>query len=215
GHRICIVAPEFIGPYPNGGVGTACYWEAMNVGFAGYDLTVLYTGAVASQSPEYWETHFTKTAPFKYVDLGRWAKATGADRELGVFNTHQPEERTSELVLKYLTTHHFDLILAQEFQGHGLRALQARHSGTALQQSRIAVTLHGSRQWTCEGMRRLPTKPDVLVDFLERESTRLADRVIAPSRSMANWIMARWGATPPAVIPYCYDESVARPSGVV
>jgi len=215
GHRVCIVAPEFIGPYPNGGVGTACYWEAMNVGLAGYDLTVLYTGPVALQTPEYWETHFNQVAPFTYVDLARWAKATGADRELGVFESHQAEARTSELVLKYLVTHHFDLILVQEFQGHGLRALQARHSGSALQQSRIAVTLHGSRQWTCEGMRRLPTRPDVLVDFLERESTRLADRVIAPSRSMANWIMARWGARPPAVIPYCYDESVARPSGVV
>ena len=215
GHRVCIVAPEFIGPYPNGGVGTACYWEAMNVGAAGYDLTVLYTGHVAIETPEYWETHFNEVAPFTFVDVFRWAKATGADRELGVFEAHQPEERTSELVLKYLATHHFDLILLQEFQGHGLRALQARQSGSALQQSRMAVTLHGSRQWTCEGMRRLPTRPDVMVDFLERESTRLADRVIAPSRSMANWIMARWGATPPAVIPYCYDESVARPSGVV
>src|SRR6185295_12411032 len=44
--RICIVAPEFIGPFPNGGVGTACYWEASTLGAAGHDVTVLYTGPV-------------------------------------------------------------------------------------------------------------------------------------------------------------------------
>ena len=63
--RICIVAPEFIGPFPNGGVGTACYWEATTLGAAGHDVTVLYTGPVERETPEHWERHFASTAPFR------------------------------------------------------------------------------------------------------------------------------------------------------
>ena len=49
--RICVVSPEFIGPFPNGGVGTAGYWEAHTLGAAGYDVTVLYTGPTERESP--------------------------------------------------------------------------------------------------------------------------------------------------------------------
>lgn len=209
--QICIVAPEFIGPYPNGGVGTACYWEATNLGEAGHDVTVLYTGPTERESPEHWEAHFARQAPFRYVDAARWAAAQGTAPRPQADDGTTPEEHASDVVLDYLRQHRFDLVLIQEFQGHGLRALQARQCGDcALSSTRLVVTLHSSRQWTCEGMQRLPLAPDLVVDFLERESARLADRVIAPSRSMADWVVERWGLPRPAVIPYCYDPRTAR-----
>ena len=71
--RICLVAPEFIGPFPNGGVGTACYWEASTLAAAGYDVTVLYTGPTDRETPEHWEQAYAH-GPFTYVDLWRAAR---------------------------------------------------------------------------------------------------------------------------------------------
>jgi len=129
--RICIVAPEFIGPFPNGGVGTACYWEAVTLAEAGNDVTVLYTGPTQRQTPERWEGHFAATAPFRYEDI---ACSTSPDdlARLTRYEHSCAEERTAELVLAWLQRRKFDLVLFQEFLGHGARALQARRSGVAM-----------------------------------------------------------------------------------
>lgn len=213
--RICLVAPEFIGPFPNGGVGTACYWEATTLAAAGYDVTVLYTGPTEHESPEHWERVFAD-GPFRYVDLWRWA-AAGAG--LASARLQQPcaEAATADLVYRYLRQRPFDLLLFQEFLGHGCRALQARRSGEAFGGTRAAVTLHSCRQWIYEGMRRLPaSRADLAVDFLERESARLADAIVAPSFHMAQWASSHWALdSAPDVVPYCYDPRHQRPAGVI
>ena len=214
--RICIVAPEFIGPFPNGGVGTACYWEARTLGEAGYDVTVLYTGTTERETPDHWERHFAQTAPFRYVDLTRHAPARDVER-FAIYEQPCAEARTSELVLAWLRQQQFDLVLFQEFLGHGARAIQAQRSGDALTDTRTATTLHSCRQWIYEGMHRLPSGlQDVAVDFLEKESARCADRAIAPSRHMAEWAASRWQVSPtPSVLPYCFDQTLAGPGAVV
>src|SRR4029079_16537989 len=70
---------------------------------------------------------------------------------------------------------------------------------------------------TYECWRGLPgSTADLAVDFLERESARRADAVLAPSRHMASWAAAHWRLDPqPAVVPYCYDESLAAPREIV
>lgn len=218
--RVCLVAPEFIGPFPNGGVGTACYWEAATLAAAGYDVTVLYTGSTDRETPEHWEAWYSQGA-FTYVDLWRAAvrgEISGTDgRTTGTSDTRRrdllqpcPEADTADLVFRFLRDRSFDLLLFQEFLGHGARTLQARRSGEALADTPAAVTLHSCRQWIYEGMKRLPSsRQDLYVDFLERESARLADYVIAPSRHMAEWAAAHWRLEDtPAVIPYCYDEKI-------
>ncbi len=211
--RICIVSPEFIGPFPNGGVGTACYWEAAALGRAGHDVTVLYTGTTQRETPEYWAHHYATSAPFRYVDLSRATTAADATW-LAQYDLCCPEERTAELTLAWLQRQAFDLVLFQEFQANGARALQARRTGLALTQTRMATTMHSCRQWVYEGMHRLPGGPqDLTIDALEKESARLADRVIAPSRHMAEWASSRWGLeATSAVIPYCFDPSLAQPA---
>ena len=212
--RICLVAPEFIGPFPNGGVGTACYWEASTLAAAGYDVTVLYTGPTDRETPEHWEQAYAR-GPFTYVDLWRAAAAGEVDAN----DIQQPcaEAHTAELVFKFLRSRSFDLLLFQEFLGHGARTLQARRSGEALADTPAAVTLHSCRQWIYQGMKRLPTsRQDLYVDFLERESARLADYVIAPSQHMADWASEHWRLDEsPAVIPYCYDQAIERRGGEV
>jgi len=214
--RICIVAPEFIGPFPNGGVGTACYWEAAILGNAGFDVTVLYTGPTERETPEHWERHFAATAPFQYEDLVR-RTATVDFARLAPYEQSCTQERTSEQVLAWLQRRQFDLVLFQEFLGHGGRALQARRSGTALSGTRAATTMHSCRQWIYEGMKRLPTGLwDMAVDYLEKDSARLADRLITPSRHMAEWAASRWRIpAPAAVIPYCFDPTLAESSEAV
>jgi glycosyltransferase involved in cell wall biosynthesis/predicted O-methyltransferase YrrM len=210
--RICLVAPEFIGPFPNGGVGTACYWEAATLAAAGYDVTVLYTGPTDRETPEFWEATYAR-GPCAYVDLWRTAAARAA-APAGAAWQPCAEAQTADLVFRYLRDQSFDLLLFQEFLGHGARTLQARRSGEALADTPAAVTLHSCRQWIYEGMKRLPSsRQDLYVDFLERESARLADYVIAPSRHMAEWADRHWALdTPPAVIPYCYDQAIERPA---
>jgi glycosyltransferase involved in cell wall biosynthesis/predicted O-methyltransferase YrrM len=214
--RICVVSPEFIGPFPNGGVGTACYWEAFTLGAAGYDVTVLYTGPTQRETPEYWEAHFARTAPFRFVDVAGRVPAGEVER-LARYDHSCFEARASELVLAWLRGERFDLVLFQEFLGHGARSLQARRSGDALARTRTVTTLHSSRQWIYEGMHRFPGSPqDLAVDFLEKESARLADRTIAPSRHMAEWAVSHWRlADRPMVLPYCYDDTQAQPRSVV
>lgn len=216
--RICLVAPEFIGPFPNGGVGTACYWEAVTLGAAGYDVTVLYTGPTDRETPEHWERAYV-SGPFTYVDLWKWASSLPAEGMQRLGDVQQPcaEAHTGELVYRFLRERSFDLLLFQEFLGHGARALQARRSGEALADTPAAVTLHSCRQWIYEGMKRLPTsRQDLYVDFLERESARLADYVIAPSRHMADWAVQHWRLDEaPEVVPYCYDSAIERPAGTV
>ena len=214
--RICIVAPEFIGPFPNGGVGTACYWEACTLGAAGHDVTVLYTGPTERESPAHWEAHFAAVAPFHYEDLGRWADARTTDA-LPRSGAICREAEVSELVLEWLRGRTFDLVLFQEFLGHGARALQARLAGVALDGVRAATTMHSCRQWIYEGMKRLPCgAADTAVDVLEKDSARLADRVIFPSRHMAEWAASRWHVGQGgAVIPYCFDAALAETPAVV
>lgn len=210
--RVCIVAPEFVGPFPNGGVGTACYWEAQVLGEAGFAVTVLYTGATVKETPGFWTSHFARTAPFDYVDVHAWAAEHYTGQPNGSSDPLSPEAYVADLVYAWLKDRPFDLVLAQEFLGHSGRALQARHAGAALQGQRAAVTMHSCRQWVFEGMRQLPSSPqDVVVDFLERESARLADLVIAPSAHMAAWARQHWHIDDAMVVPYCFDPQAARP----
>ncbi len=211
--RICIVAPEFVGPFPNGGVGTACYWEAQVLGEAGFKVTVLYTGATVKDTPAAWSSHFARTAPFDYVDVHSWAAAHYAGHPNGSSDPLSPEAYVADLVFAWLKDQTFDLVLAQEFLGHSGRALQARQAGYALRGQSVAVTMHSCRQWVFEGMRQLPSSPqDVVVDFLERESARLADLVIAPSAHMAEWARQHWHIDGATVVPYCFDPHAARPA---
>jgi glycosyltransferase involved in cell wall biosynthesis/predicted O-methyltransferase YrrM len=210
--RICVIAPEFIGPFPNGGVGTACYWEAMTLARAGFDVTVLYTGPTERESPQHWEAAYG-SGPFRYVDLARWASASPVHVDAMVHRC--PEARVSELVLEFLRGTRFDLLLFQEFLGHGCRTLQARRSGESLGGARAGVTLHSSRQWIYRGMRRLPdAREDLYVDFLERESAGLADSVAAPSQHMAAWAAEHWKIDGASVVPYCYDPGIEQPGTV-
>jgi glycosyltransferase involved in cell wall biosynthesis/predicted O-methyltransferase YrrM len=146
------------------------------------------------------------------VDLGRWVarnSSAAADQR----DPACPEARVADQALAFLRTARFDLVLFQEFLGHGARALQAHGAGSALHGARTATTLHSCRQWIYEGMQRQPQHAgDVAVDFLEKESARAADRVLAPSAHMARWAADHWHlARDIDVVPYCYDAALAAP----
>lgn len=205
--HVCIVAPEFIGPFPSGSAGSACYWEAASLAAAGFDVTVLYTGPTDRETPAHWERACTA---FEYVDLAAWAREAGEARGIDRVEHPCPEARMSELVYRFLRSRRFDLLLFQELRGHGARTLQARRSGDALADVPAAVTLHSCRQGIYQGMQRASaSRADVYVDCLERESARLADYVNAPSRHIADLARQHWHLREPAmVVPYCFDPSV-------
>ena len=109
------------------------------------------------------EKTYAAAGTFRFVDLWRWARADASDD-----SGQQPcaEAWTGDLVLRFLRRRKFDLLLIQEFLGHGLRALQACHGGDeALAGTRTAVTLHSCRQSIYQGMRRQPAHHEDLRRF--------------------------------------------------
>ena len=215
--RICIVAPEFIGPFPNGGVGTACYWEAITLGASATTSPCSTRVRSSVETPEHWERHFASTAPFRYTDLSAWM----AHHPSLVVNQRDPmcpESRIADQVLAYLRQEPFDLVLFQEFLGHGARAIQAQEAG--LRPDRRA---HGDDAALVPAVDL--RRHAAIADERGRSSRSIFSRRNPPSAPiacwrrpahMAHWARVHWHLTQSIdVVPYCYDETLARPREVV
>ena len=103
--RVCITSPDFTGPIRNGGVGTACFYQALNLSEAGHPVTVLFTGRAEEGTAEDWAETYRRKYGWTYVDLLAWADQNLSDGErLGNYPT-LPQLRVSRLLLEYLKCH--------------------------------------------------------------------------------------------------------------
>jgi GT2 family glycosyltransferase/glycosyltransferase involved in cell wall biosynthesis len=181
---ICIATHDIVGPIRNGGIGTAYYALAVALARAGHRVTVLYGlgSHCESRSIEYWR---------------RWYRRLGI-RFVPAPDTAGPEVRGSAAVRAsyrvylWLKTQRFDVVHLHEWRGIGYFALLAKCQGLALKGSVMCVGAHSPSFWHKEGMRETPaTIEEFEIDFLERESVRLADVVWSPSRHMLEWMSRR------------------------
>jgi len=208
--RICITSPDFTGPVRNGGVGTACFYQALNLSEAGHPVTVLFTGRAEEGCPEEWAETYRQKFGWIYIDLLAWADQNLPDNDrLGNYPP-LPQLRVSRMLLEYLKHHAFDVVYFQDYIGHALFSLQYKRAGLGFENTAFCVTVHSFRQWILEGMRQFPAS---LMDFAaqqaEVEALRLADTLVAPSNYMADWASSRIGRSRADfdVVPYCFDKT--------
>ena len=211
--RICIVTPEFVGPYRNGGVGTAYTCLAQILAQAGHEVTVLYTGPESSESgsTNWWQQH--------YLSQGI------------LFVCHRPPEgisidapyygRISYEIFLWLRENHqrFDIVHFPELLGQAYYSVLAKKQGIAFADLSFCVGVHSSTKWVELGNQRLFFQADQLdADFLERESVKLADVVISPSQYLLKWMQKdgwqlpdRVYVAPYAVPPELYTRDEQPP----
>jgi glycosyltransferase involved in cell wall biosynthesis len=185
--KICIVTNDIVGPIRNGGIGTAYYSLGVALARAGHDVTVLFGLGLHCEvkTIAHWREHYRSLgitfvplpdAPFEVK--GSWAV------------------KAAYRVHFWLQQHTFDVVHFHEWRGIGYYALLAQRQGLSLQGTVTCVGAHSPTFWHKEGMRETPgDAQDFELDFMERESVRLADVVWFPSRHMEAWMAARqWPA---------------------
>lgn len=184
GLRILIVTPDIVGPIRNGGIGTAFTALALFAARAGSRVSILYT--LGSHS-EHWSI----------TDCVDWYAHGGVSfiplRSAGdAPNIDAPWPRRNAYgVYTWLKAHgeNYDLIIFPEWHGDAYYAAVGRHQGLMLQHAQIWVNTHGPSVWSMEGNYQLPTEVDLIdLDFMERETVRLADGVVSPSAYLLNWM---------------------------
>jgi len=180
--RICIVSSEFLGPFRNGGIGTAYTKLAELLCEAGHDVTLLYTNGrfTVAEPIEHWVADFRKRG-IALVPL--------PDSPVHLCSA-SPSTSVSHRVYLWLRDYdRFDIVHFPEYLGHGYYALAAQRQGLILQRAATVVGLHASTSWVRQVNESLARdEADLEGDFLERRSAELGDVVWSPSHYMAHWV---------------------------
>lgn len=184
---VCLVTSEFIGPFKNGGIGTANSGLAETLAAAGARVTVLYTGdlwgsraSLASWRKEYAERGITLEA-LSGDDAGKLA---GPVAEHGYI--------VPWLVYRYLAAHPFDVVHFNDCCGEGNLALAAKSLGMAFAETLLVVGLHSPSRWVIDANQTLAATPlFAAFDYAERLSVSSADVLWSPSTYLVEWAAAR------------------------
>jgi O-antigen biosynthesis protein len=208
--RICLVSFEFLGPFRNGGIGTAYTRLAELLNEAGHDVTLLYTRGryTLTQPVEHWITHYADRG-IRFVPL---PESPVRPRVI----SHYLEIAHS--VYLWLKSHdEFDIVHFPECLGEGYYALAAQRQGLILQNAITIVGLHGSSQWVRVASERLPCwEAELENDFIERRSAELADIVWSPGQYMLDWVRQQgWKPSNSTYVqPYVVPEPERVASGI-
>jgi len=189
---VCIVTSELIGPFKNGGVGTATTGLAETLAGDGLAVTVLYTGAI--WAPE--------------IDLGPWKKqyaSRGIELESLTFRSASAYAGplfdcgfiAPSLVYDWLLPRRFDVIHFNDVGGQGSLCLAAKKLGLAFGDSLLVLALHSPSRWVSELNHLLPSsRLAAASDYAERLSAACADVLWSPSAYLLEWIAKHRFETP-------------------
>lgn len=184
GLRVLIVTPDVVGPIRNGGIGTAFAALALFAARAGLRVSILYTLGTHS---EHWSiadcVDYYAEGAVQFIPLLPSADKTHIDAPW--------PRRNAYGIYAWLKSHgeDYDLILFPEWHGEAYYTVLARHQGLMLQHAQIWVNTHGPSVWSMEGNYQLPNDIDLIdLDFMERETVRLADGIISPSAYLLDWM---------------------------
>lgn len=180
---VCIVSNEIIGPFKNGGIGTAMTGLAQTLAAAGMPVTILYTGNLGPSivGMDRWREHYAELG-IELVALTA-AQTRRFDGPLKACGFSAPW-----LVWEYLGNRHFDVVHFNDCCGEGNLALTAKRLGLAFHDSLLVVALHSPSQWVLELNRTLPHGPLLTAfHYAEELSVRCADLLWSPSRYMLGW----------------------------
>eukprot|EP00899_Mesostigma_viride_P008399 jgi/Mesvir1/17560/Mv08804-RA.2 len=209
--KVCIVSSEFAGIVPNGGIGTFYSTLAQMLASQGEIVTLLYTQGTRSHHAQhgfdYWEAFYAA----KNISL----VALPSYRPPGVgYHTG-----TSYQVYDWLSQHAFDVVHFPDWQGHSYYSLLAKRHGLALSNTVLVIMVHGPLQWArASNGQPMGSLEDMEVDFMERQSVKLCDILVSPSRYLLNWIRSSgWdlpSPIPPAASVPAPSLVAAAPAGI-
>ncbi len=210
---VCIVTNEIVGPFKNGGIGTAMTGLAELLAAAGLRVTVLYTGGIWSPDVglSEWQTRYSTLGidlvAFTIEDL---KPLSGPVKDCGF--------GAPWLVYRYLAGHRFDVIHFNDCGGEGSLSLAAKKLGLAFHDSLLVVALHSPSQWVLELNQTLPTS--LLMSayhYAEHLSVACADVLWGPSRYLLDWVSEHDFELPPQTFIQEYalpsQQLIARSSG--
>ncbi len=183
---ICFVTSEIIGPFKNGGIGTATTGLAELMAAEGLPVPILYTGTIWAPDVGLrpWQESFAKRGielvALTMEDMKMLAGPL-RDRGFGV----------PWLVYRYLAGHPFDVIHFSDCMGEGSLSLASKRLGLAFADSLLVVALHSPSRWVLELNQILPTS--ILLSayhYAEQLSVACADMVWSPSKYLLDWATA-------------------------
>jgi glycosyltransferase involved in cell wall biosynthesis/predicted O-methyltransferase YrrM len=184
---VCIVTGELIGPFKNGGVGTAMTGLAEMLASEGMPVTVLYTGAVWSPEVrlERWVEHYAaRGIELLALTIEETKAIDGPLKDLGFVVPWMVYER--------LRARRFDVIHFNDCCGDGSLALAAKALGLAFGDSLLGVALHSPSRWVYDLNQILPAQRTCAAfDYAERLSLACADLLWSPSRYLLDWVAER------------------------
>lgn len=181
---VCIVTGELIGPFKNGGVGTAMTGLAEMLAADGLAVTVLYTGTVWNPEIDLrpWIEHYAaRGIELESLSLEALNQYAGPLRDCGF--------GIPSLVYDRLARRRFDVIHFNDCCGEGSLALAAKKLGLAFGDSLLVVALHSPSRWVFELNHVLPSnRLAAAFDYAERVSIACADVLWSPSAYLLDWI---------------------------
>ena len=209
---ICIASIDVPGPVRNGGIGTANLHLARALRDEGHHVTLLYLeDSFEAEDSVFWEEHY-KNMGLRFIHLpGR-----GADPG----HYYNGRSETSYACYQWLKEEKFDVVHFHERMGTGFYSLLAKRHRLAFRDTLLCVTLHGPVWWSEPGNEEHLYRYFYLeIDHLERESVRLADVAVSPSRYLLDWVEAEGWELPEKtyVQPLAWygepSRECARPGG--
>jgi GT2 family glycosyltransferase/glycosyltransferase involved in cell wall biosynthesis len=182
--RICIASFDFSGPVRNGGVGTAFTSLGEALAAAGHEVTFLYL------SGDYCETPRTLTEWIAdYERKGIRFVPLPEKLEPKLHSHATPPMAKSYRAYQWLREQKFDVIHFSEWRGPGYYSLVAKHQGLGFSDTLLCVHTHGPTLWSLLSNGEYITNVmELELDFMERESVRLADVVASPSQYLLRWM---------------------------
>lgn len=180
--RICIITEELPHVGRTGGIGAAMHELALVLAKAGHSVDLLYhnvSGADVEKLQRAEELY--AHARIRMMELD-WRK----------FIDSQPTPRAvSFAIYRTLSSnaYSYDFVHFPDYKGFGFYAMLAKHQGLAFTSTEFVVQVHGPTRWTIEANNSFFTHEEQLaIDYMERRSIELADRVVAPSEYIASWV---------------------------
>ncbi len=201
----CIITSELAGPTKNGGIGTHCYYLASFLSQRlKQDVTVLLTNHPPDLDHSHWKKHFSEKCGFQFETLQNAAPFTDIHYDRHYYHL------VSLNTCRWLKDRDFDFCHFQDWNGNGFIAMQTRRCGIAFRNTIFTCTLHSPDEWLREANRVLMHNgaDDLLQDYMEQYSAKMADYVISPVKYMLDWTKENGWELPrkTRILPYLIED---------
>lgn len=208
---VCVVSNEVVGPFKNGGIGTAMTGLAEHLAAAGCRVTVLYTGGVWAPDVQLggWKRRYAELGiEFAALSIEEMRSVGGPVKDCGFGVPH--------LVYEYLAARRFDVVHFNDCGGEGSVCLVAKKLGLAFHDTLLVVALHSPSEWVLELNHTLPTSLLLSAyNYAEHLSVKCADVLWSPSRYLIEWARPRGFELPEQTFiqQYCLPSQRLREKG--